>query len=348
MSYECKCDKGYLGRNCTIKFEETCLASPCLNGATCLNVTSQEEEGYSQKLTYECMCLAGYEGKNCEKLIDYCKLYEPCQNGGSCMNTLHNQSYYKCICPKGWKGINCTLDVDECALIKSRGKTACSGTGQCINTKGSYKCQCNEYHYGNNCEHTHICQHEQYEMRPCQNGAICLIAGERISDNKYECKCSFGYAGQNCSHITCDLQPCKHDTICQMQNQTHYDCNCTGSGFIGANCETLIDEVECKLNACFGNYTCDPTKCDCETINCEDAISKHMKAKPREFVYHFVLWPLLAIMLALLITLFSVFVMKIKKSRATRGTYSPSRHEQQASRIEFNLDLKPPPEERLI
>jgi protein crumbs len=73
-----------------------------------------------------------------------------------------------------------------------------------------------------------------------------------------------------------------------------------------------------------------------------------MKAKPREIIYHLILWPLLAIMLTLLIVLFSIFGMKIKKSRATRGTYSPSRHEQQASRIEFNMDLKIPPEERLI
>ena len=73
-----------------------------------------------------------------------------------------------------------------------------------------------------------------------------------------------------------------------------------------------------------------------------------MRAKPKEFIYHFIIWPLLGLMLALLIMLFSIFLMKVKKSRATRGTYSPSRHEQQASRIEFNMDLKKPPEERLI
>ena len=73
-----------------------------------------------------------------------------------------------------------------------------------------------------------------------------------------------------------------------------------------------------------------------------------MRVKPKEFIYHFILWPLLGLMLALLIILFSIFLMKVKKSRATRGTYSPSRHEQQASRIEFNMDLKRPPDERLI
>jgi len=70
--------------------------------------------------------------------------------------------------------------------------------------------------------------------------------------------------------------------------------------------------------------------------------------KRRDFMYHMVLWPLLGVMLALLMILFSVFALRMKKSRATHGTYSPSRHEQQASRIEFNMDLKRPPEERLI
>jgi hypothetical protein len=70
--------------------------------------------------------------------------------------------------------------------------------------------------------------------------------------------------------------------------------------------------------------------------------------KRRDLMYHMVLWPLLGVMLALLMILFSVFALKMKKSRATHGTYSPSRHEQQASRIEFNMDLKRPPEERLI
>lgn len=70
--------------------------------------------------------------------------------------------------------------------------------------------------------------------------------------------------------------------------------------------------------------------------------------KRKDYMYHMILWPLLGLMLGLLMVLFSIFAMKMKKSRATHGTYSPSRHEQQASRIEFNMDLKRPPEERLI
>jgi hypothetical protein len=112
-------------------------------------------------------------------------------------------------------------------------------------------------------------------------------------------------------------------------------------------CENRINKTECHRLACFGNLTCDPFTCDCNAINC-DEVYLQLRAKPREYIYHLILWPLLGIMVTLLVVLFSIFAMRVKKSRATRGTYSPSRHEQQASRIEFNMDLKRPPEERLI
>jgi hypothetical protein len=174
-----------------------------------------------------------------------------------------------------------------------------------------------------------------------------LIAGADIAENRYECKCPYGYVGKHCDYPTCDLQPCEHKSQCLMLNQTHFECNCSHTGFAGNYCEHRINKTECHRMTCFGNLTCDSLKCDCSMINC-DEVYLLLRAKPREFIYHLILWPLLGIMLTLLIILFSIFAMRVKKSRATRGTYSPSRHEQQASRIEFNMDLKRPPEERLI
>ena len=293
------------------------------------------------------MCATGYEGKRCENLIDFCGLYEPCRNEAACANSNGSQPFYKCSCAKGWKGVNCTQDIDECTQMRNKLITPCSGHGQCINTKGAYKCVCNEFRYGPNCELTHVCQSEDYQQRPCKNGAFCLVVGANIWENKYECKCEIGYTGLNCAYPTCDSLPCKHQSICEMLNTTHYECSCNGTGYVGKHCETRINQTECRLAACSGNQTCDPFRCDCNMINCDDVALKH-QYKPKELMYHLILWPLLAIMVSLLIILLSIFVMRVKKSRATRGTYSPSRHELQASRIEFNMDLKRPPEERLI
>ncbi|XP_058528980.1 epidermal growth factor-like protein 7 isoform X2 [Ochotona princeps] len=58
----------------------------------------------------------------------------PCQNGGSCVQP------GQCHCPAGWQGDTCQTDVDEC----SAGGGGCPQS--CVNTAGSYHCQCSEGH----------------------------------------------------------------------------------------------------------------------------------------------------------------------------------------------------------
>ncbi|CAD7667795.1 unnamed protein product [Nyctereutes procyonoides] len=58
----------------------------------------------------------------------------PCQNGGSCVQP------GRCHCPAGWQGNTCQTDVDEC----SAGGSSCPQC--CVNTAGSYWCQCREGH----------------------------------------------------------------------------------------------------------------------------------------------------------------------------------------------------------
>ncbi|XP_029057419.1 epidermal growth factor-like protein 7 isoform X3 [Monodon monoceros] len=58
----------------------------------------------------------------------------PCQNGGSCVQP------GRCHCPAGWQGDTCQTDVDECRA----GRGGCPQ--RCVNTVGSYWCQCREGH----------------------------------------------------------------------------------------------------------------------------------------------------------------------------------------------------------
>ncbi|XP_032492245.1 epidermal growth factor-like protein 7 isoform X4 [Phocoena sinus] len=68
----------------------------------------------------------------------------PCQNGGSCVQP------GRCHCPAGWQGDTCQTDVDECRA----GGGGCPQ--RCVNTVGSYWCQCREGH------------------SPSVDGALCL------------------------------------------------------------------------------------------------------------------------------------------------------------------------------
>ncbi|XP_032064202.1 epidermal growth factor-like protein 8 [Thamnophis elegans] len=77
------------------------------------------------------ICCPGWKKRHlgdtkCEEAI----CHKSCQNGGSCIQP------NKCQCPPGWGGRYCQIDVDECDTPLAR----C--TQDCLNTAGSYKCQC--------------------------------------------------------------------------------------------------------------------------------------------------------------------------------------------------------------
>lgn len=97
-----------------------------------------------------------------------------CENNGTCINT---QGSYKCNCVDGWQEQNCNVgklfltvqndpilyidrifkqkemydffffqDIDECTM-----NNPCKNNATCINTDGSYHCECEEGWRGQNC-----------------------------------------------------------------------------------------------------------------------------------------------------------------------------------------------------
>ena len=359
IGYECICETGYMGQYCEIKISETCyLENQCKNNGKCID--KYDKNG---NLKFECLCQSEFNGKNCENYIDYCSSIKPCKNNATCYNLRStNTDQYACICPKGWKGLDCDEDIDECNDFPN----LCKNNGLCNNLIGSFECNCkSEFFYGQYCENKHICVDDflaPHEIKLCKNDGKCIIKGE-VEENNNECECENGYEGESCALITCGTNPCRNNGTCVdlVLNETissiHYECNCSNTGFIGPLCDDLI-VINNETFICDSNST---LKCDDQLIqfqriimkasqidNQENSFFTNGRPGKRDQYYHLVIWPLLGIMVVLIITLFGIFFVKMKKSRATRGTYSPSRHEQHSSRIEFNMDLKRPPEERLI
>ena len=76
----------------------------------------------------------------------------------------------------GWRGLNCSEDIDECddAGICLNGAT-------CVNSQGSYSCQCVPGYVGQHCG----VDVNECESEPCQNAGVC---GDEVDG--FTCDCS--------------------------------------------------------------------------------------------------------------------------------------------------------------
>jgi Notch-like protein len=173
-SFRCICYPGYTGQFCHIKINY-CLSQPCENNGICANVATG----------FVCTCLANFTGLTCSIRINSC-LTEPCFDDNN--NNNHNQM----ICPEGFTKLpNCLEDINECLLETE----PCKNSGQCINTIGSYYCQCNEYYQGNDCS----IPIDPCLSNPCtaSNSISCtsIINNRNVID--FNCTCRVGFAGKS-------------------------------------------------------------------------------------------------------------------------------------------------------
>ncbi|XP_031552327.1 uncharacterized protein LOC116289522 isoform X2 [Actinia tenebrosa] len=93
--YNCTCPYEYTGRHCETGISP-CNSNPCRNRGTC-----QGGVGW-----YRCSCPYAYTGQQCQTYMYPCNS-GPCRNGSTCHNYYwHNRGYY-CSCPRGYTGQQC-------------------------------------------------------------------------------------------------------------------------------------------------------------------------------------------------------------------------------------------------
>lgn len=130
----------------------------------------------------------------------------PCREGAQC-DTNPVSGNFNCNCPPGYVGSTCNQDRDECiigqkppllsrhisrlfpftcktfCLLFTSGANPCEHSGQCVNTEGSFSCNCVRGYAGPRCEQ----DINECASNPCQNEGTCL---DRIGD--YSCICMPG------------------------------------------------------------------------------------------------------------------------------------------------------------
>uniref|UniRef100_A0A1X7T7F8 EGF-like domain-containing protein n=1 Tax=Amphimedon queenslandica TaxID=400682 RepID=A0A1X7T7F8_AMPQE len=192
-----------------------------------------------------CQCFDGWTGDQCDEV-----LCSPVCGNGYCVPT------NSCVCNPGWTGDRCRIDIDECSL------DVCNQI--CINTQGSYTCECNlGYQFINNnstCEDINECETVDHNCtQTCSNTV-----------GSYTCSCRAGYKDNGYGNCT-DIDECSMGTsgcqqLCFNTNGSYY-CQCnTGYKLMNDNssCDDINECIEdpgvCPLRSncinTLGSYQC--------------------------------------------------------------------------------------------
>ncbi|XP_052216781.1 fibrillin-2-like [Dreissena polymorpha] len=206
----CTCDAGWIGSECNIDANECASANDfeCPANSTCVN----------SRGSYDCDCDPGFKpssnGDSCRACLQG-RFGKGCTS--TCLCDMNHTSVCdtvngSCTCAAGWTGLECKTDVDECV---SANGFKCPANSTCVNTIGSYKCDCDP------------------GFKTSSKGDSCT----ECSNNTYGRKCF-----TKCACVK--ENTLSHTQSCDTVNGT---CKCTGN-WTGNTCQ--IDVDECQEDAC--------------------------------------------------------------------------------------------------
>lgn len=135
---------------------------------------------------------------------------------------------YKCVCKPGYEGPKCESDIDECI------SSPCPQI--CINTKGSFQCQCHPGYI--------LDQGKCIDIDECAKPGSCENGKCTNTEGSFECICNAGYS-MDVMTGKCQPQKCSKD--CSHSCGPESVCICP-DGYI------LKNHVKCikqKQGGCF-------------------------------------------------------------------------------------------------
>jgi len=223
--------------------------------------------------------------------------------------------------------------------------------GTCEDTFNSYRCDCQKFYSGVNCNLTHnvTCA---FKSNLCSYGECQDISTpvERCYSQSgkdfFQCNCTRGYTGCLCDVVTpCSTNPCNNGSC--SSSGSSYTCNCN-SGFTGMNCAVNIDD--CSNNPCKNGGTCmdgvNNFTCRCPSgfkgDTCQTSESSTSESSTNVGMWVGIG---IAIFVVILVILFLI-VRHCMGSSGLSGTYSPTGQEK--GQVQMTSMPPIPPKERLI
>ncbi|XP_049825939.1 protein kinase C-binding protein NELL2-like isoform X2 [Aethina tumida] len=207
-----------------VKLKEECCHS-CLKHCFLNGQFFDHGEVVTVKKCVECECKDGFMGCNridpkkaCPKLN--CPPEKQFSEPDSCCK----------FCP----------DIDECKQEGGLEGHHCNHNTRCVNTPGSYKCECLEGYRPVdkfNCVEEDECSTSKHR---CDENADCIN-----TQGSYHCVCKEGYQGDGYTCQAVCNQTCLNGGICTSPGK----CRCP-NGYTGKSCEWDVDECKLNLHRC--------------------------------------------------------------------------------------------------
>ncbi|XP_052809761.1 uncharacterized protein LOC128238179 isoform X2 [Mya arenaria] len=258
---KCKCNFGfYIDEDSqTCKDINECdneTLNECQPEGNCINVPG----------SYNCECSPGFklsnDGRHCEECDQY-HFGNNCEQTCSCLHGTCDKTQ-GCNCSEGWAGDECDIDLDECD-----NEDMCPTTFECVNTMGSFLCQCHSGYVRteDRCEDINECLDASLNM--CEQACHNTGGG-------YECSCYKGYISNVTTGVCSDVDECQSgfhqcDQNCQ-NTQGGYICTCKEGLVLDlTDRHSCLAEIECDsadAENCPENSICtrnaDISKCICK------------------------------------------------------------------------------------